>query len=131
MGPTEPRGPPGQLGGCFGGVYSPGGPLRYGRSRFFGLLCLNNKSHPTKISNGTYDLVRITALSGVCKYLLCSTLILFVQTEGKVFSRSDFFSTVHFTDAPKDRRRSCKIANTHSGSQTLQLIHRRSSIVRF
>ena len=42
MGPTDPRGPPGQLGGCFGGVYSPGGPLRYGRSRFFGLLCLNN-----------------------------------------------------------------------------------------
>ena len=56
MGPTEPRGPPGQLGGCFGGVYSPGGPLRYGRSRFFGLLCLNNyfktfqKSRMSKLS---------------------------------------------------------------------------------
>ena len=55
------------------------------------------------------------------------TLILFVQTEGKVFSRSDFFGTVHFTDAPKDPRRSDKIAKTHSGSQTLLRIHRCSS----
>ena len=33
-----------QLGGCFGGVVSTGGPPRFGRSRFFCLLCLNNYS---------------------------------------------------------------------------------------
>ena len=55
------------------------------------------------------------------------TLILFVQTEGKVFSWSDYFGTVHFTDAPKDPRRSDKIAKAHSGSQTLLRIHRCSS----
>ena len=44
MGPTRTLGPPGQLGGCFGGVHSPGEVSGFGRSRFFCLLCLNINS---------------------------------------------------------------------------------------
>ena len=40
----EPWGPPGHLGGCFGGVRGPGKPPKFGRSRFFCLLYLNNYS---------------------------------------------------------------------------------------
>ena len=44
MGPTEPWGPQANLGGCFGGVQSPRGPRRFGRSQFFCLLYLHTYS---------------------------------------------------------------------------------------
>ena len=48
------------------------------------------------------------------------TLILFVQTEGKVFLRRCFTATLHFSDAPKFLRRSIKIAQACLYSQTLR-----------
>ena len=66
-------------------------------------------------------------------FCLEGTLILSVQTSGSVFFRSYFNLTIHFTDAPKNHRRSVKIEETKLRSQTLliypqklRLNHRRS-----